>query len=196
MSPGPNKSFDPATALEAARDVFWRHGYDGASLRELELAMQINRKSLYDTFGDKRGLYLQSIEQYTDSVIQRICDGLANPKYAPLANLERVLGRLQEHHASANSLGCLLGVAMAQTNSADHELGELLRGYLRRLESAFTQTLQQAQAAGSIRDSVVAEEVAAQLVVTVQGMALMGRIQNAETLLHSTVRATLQALHP
>ena len=36
MRPGPSKSFDPDEALELARDVFWRRGYDGTAISELE----------------------------------------------------------------------------------------------------------------------------------------------------------------
>jgi len=150
MSPGPSKQFDPDVALEQARDVFWRLGFAGTSLSELEATLGIGRKSLYDTFGSKRELYLRSLEHYTDTVIQQICRGLDDPRNEPMENLERVLGRLQKHHGSPDSLGCLLGVAMAQADSGDPELTALLRGYLRRLELAFEGTIQDGQNEGSV----------------------------------------------
>ena len=73
MSPGPAKNFDPDEALETARNVFWRNGYAGTAISELESALGVGRKSLYDTFGSKRELYLRSLEHYTDTVVQRIC---------------------------------------------------------------------------------------------------------------------------
>jgi len=194
MAPGPAKSFDPDLALERARDLFWRRGYAGTGIRELEAELGIGRKSLYDTFGSKRELYLRSIEQYTDAVIGRICRGLADERNAALDNLERVLGKLQQHHGSNDSLGCLLGVAMAQINSDDEELAALLRRYLRRLETAFERALLQAQADGAVRDDVKAKDAARQLVAITQGMALMGRVADMRAMQRSIVRASLQAL--
>ncbi len=196
MTPGPSKRFDPELALEQARDVFWRLGYDGTSLNELESALGIGRKSLYDTFGSKRELYLRSLEHYTDTVIQRICGGLDDPRNAPLQNLERVLGRLQQHHGSPDSLGCLLGVAMAQTDSDDPELTALLRGYLRRLERAFQRTVEAAQSEGTVDASASARDVARQLVALTQGMALLGRVSDTRTQQRSIVRAALHGLRP
>ena len=94
MRPGPPKRFDPDQALERARDLFWRRGYDGTGIRELEATLGIGRKSLYDTYGSKRELYLRALQLYADSVIGRICDGLERPGASAMANLERVLERL------------------------------------------------------------------------------------------------------
>jgi TetR/AcrR family transcriptional regulator, transcriptional repressor for nem operon len=196
MSPGPAKSFDPDVALERARNLFWRRGYDGTGISELEAELGIGRKSLYDTFGSKRELFLRALGQYTDTVIQRICDGLQDPGHAPLENLERVLRKLQEHHGSPGGIGCLLGVAMAQAGSDDPELAALLRGYLRKLEVAFEHTLQGAQREGAVAADVHARDAARNLVALVQGMALIGRITDTPTVQRSAVRAALQALKP
>jgi TetR/AcrR family transcriptional regulator, transcriptional repressor for nem operon len=194
MTPGPAKSFDPDLALERARDLFWRRGYAGTGIRELETELGIGRKSLYDTFGSKRELFLRSIEQYTEAVIGRICRGLADERGSAFANLERVLGKLQQHHGSNDSLGCLLGVAMAQLDSEDTELAGLLRKYLRRLETSFERALLRAQADGDVRDDVKAKDAARQLVALTQGMALMGRVADMQATQRSIVRASLQAL--
>ncbi len=194
MSPGPAKAFDPEEALEHARDVFWRCGYDGTAISELEAEMGIGRKSLYDTFGSKRALYLRALEQYTDSVIGRICRGLADPRSGPLQNLERVLEKLQRHHGSGDSHGCLLGVAIAQADPDDVELADLLRGYLARLETAFERNIRSGQAAGVIDPDARAKDLARNLVALTQGMALMGRVTETATLPRSAVRAALHAL--
>ena len=195
MSPGPAKSFDPALALREARDTFWRDGYDGTGIRELEAALGVGRKSLYDTFGGKRDLYLAALRQYTDSVIQRICDGLERPQNDAVDNLERVLGRLARHHGSPDSLGCLLGVAMGQA-AGDDEVAELLRSSLGRLESAFARCLRRARDEGDLRADVRPRDAARNLVALTQGMALLGRVQVGAARQRASVRAALAALRP
>lgn len=196
MTPGPAKRFDPHGAVETARDLFWRRGYDGAGISQLEAALGIGRKSLYDTFGSKRALYLRALQSYADTVIQRICDGLERPGASAMANLERVLGRLQRHHGSGESLGCLLGVAMGQADGEDEELAEHLRAFLRRLEDAFERTVRRAQSEGALRADVPPRDIARHLVALTQGMALMARIAVGPAVQRSAVRAALQAWRP
>lgn len=62
--PGRPRQFDPETALNRARDVFWTRGFAAASLDDLARAMGINRPSLYAAFGDKQALYAAALEQF------------------------------------------------------------------------------------------------------------------------------------
>jgi AcrR family transcriptional regulator len=45
-------------------EVFWRKGYEAASLSDLTAAMGINRPSLYSVFGDKEGLFRKALARY------------------------------------------------------------------------------------------------------------------------------------
>jgi AcrR family transcriptional regulator len=74
---GRTQTFDTATAVGAARDVFWRLGYDATSLGDLEQATGLGRSSLYHAFGSKRGLFDAAVESYLD--------GIVRPRLAPLA---------------------------------------------------------------------------------------------------------------
>ena len=69
------KEFEPEQALDAAMNVFWRLGYEHTSLDALMQEMGIARQSLYDTFGDKRALYLRALAHYRDGnhAALRIC---------------------------------------------------------------------------------------------------------------------------
>ena len=61
---GRPKKFNEETALQAAVNVFWSKGYNGASMKDLTTAMQINSPSLYATYGDKETLFLKTVEYY------------------------------------------------------------------------------------------------------------------------------------
>ncbi|MFC3120154.1 TetR/AcrR family transcriptional regulator [Agaribacter flavus] len=63
---GRPRNFDADEALLAAMQVFWSKGYDGASLKDLTRAMGISGPSMYAAFGDKRELYLKTIDRYSD----------------------------------------------------------------------------------------------------------------------------------
>jgi len=52
--------------LDRAVEVFWRKGYQGASLSDLTAAMGINRPSLYSAFGDKEALFHKALARYAE----------------------------------------------------------------------------------------------------------------------------------
>ena len=58
------RTFDTEQALDEAMLVFWRLGYDRASLGDLTKAMGINRPSLYAAFGNKETLFRKALDHY------------------------------------------------------------------------------------------------------------------------------------
>ena len=69
---GRPRSFDRDAALRAAMRVFWRQGYQGASIADLTQAMGIAPPSLYAAFGDKRALYLEALGLYGETLGARL----------------------------------------------------------------------------------------------------------------------------
>lgn len=114
-------SFDRDTALERAMMVFWRFGYEAASLQELTSAMEITPPSLYAAFGDKEKLFLEAVERYSS----KSCDAMdCLFAQAPTARdaVERMLqSSAVEITCPSHPPGCL--VVTAATNcsaSAEH----------------------------------------------------------------------------
>ncbi|BEL09404.1 TetR/AcrR family transcriptional regulator [Actinoplanes sichuanensis] len=63
---GRPRSFDADAALDRAVEVFWRQGYEGASLSDLTEAMGINRPSMYAAFGNKDELFRLAVARYAE----------------------------------------------------------------------------------------------------------------------------------
>ena len=107
MVMGRPRSFDMGEALDAAMEVFWRRGYDGATLAELTCAMGIKPPSLYAAFGNKEGLLKAALDRYA----QKRADHMARILSAPTARqvAERLLfGTADIQTDPANPPGCLL----------------------------------------------------------------------------------------
>jgi AcrR family transcriptional regulator len=88
MATGRPREFDAESALDKALDVFWRRGYEGASLADLTEAMGINRPSLYAAFGDKRELFRRAVARYTAGPAGYVMDALTE------ATTRRVVERI------------------------------------------------------------------------------------------------------
>ncbi|WP_460492902.1 TetR/AcrR family transcriptional regulator [Dactylosporangium cerinum] len=76
---GRPRAFDEETVLDRAAEVFWRHGYEGASLTALTSAMGINRPSLYATFGSKQQLFQRAFARYHETQVARARAALEQP---------------------------------------------------------------------------------------------------------------------
>ena len=74
MAMGRPRAFCADTALNRALEVFWRKGYEGASMNDLTEAMGINKPSLYAAFGNKEELFRKALDRYTQEKIAYFSD--------------------------------------------------------------------------------------------------------------------------
>lgn len=107
MGMGRPREFDAETALDQAMEVFWRHGYEGATIAQLTEAMGINPPSLYACFGNKEGLLKAALDRYTKLRTVWMDEVVAAPTARDVA--ERMLmGIADKQTDPANPPGCLL----------------------------------------------------------------------------------------
>src|SRR5204862_7915530 len=90
MPKGRPREFDVDEALDRALGVFWRRGYEGATLADLTEAMGINRPSLYAAFGSKEELFRKALDRYVEGPAACVREALNEPTARAVA--ERLLG--------------------------------------------------------------------------------------------------------
>jgi AcrR family transcriptional regulator len=66
------KEFDPDKALGEALLLFWERGYEATSIDDIVTRLNLNRSSLYHTFGDKHALFLQTLRAYHQRVLRNV----------------------------------------------------------------------------------------------------------------------------
>ncbi|MGW4463187.1 TetR/AcrR family transcriptional regulator [Micromonospora sp. NPDC004704] len=76
---GRPRGFDADRALDRALEIFWRQGYEGASLHDLTEAMGINKTSMYAAFGNKRDLFDKALARYAEIDMAYARTALAEP---------------------------------------------------------------------------------------------------------------------
>lgn len=79
MAKGRPRTFDINRAIDQAMMVFWRKGFEGATLDDLTEAMGISRPSLYAAFGNKEALFLKSLDRYRESSASYLQRALQKP---------------------------------------------------------------------------------------------------------------------
>src|ERR1700758_4336880 len=128
------KEFDPERALAKAMNLFWRLGYANTSLEELMREMGIARQSLYDTFGDKRALYLKAMAFYRERTNSSLRQSLIS---APTVKegFTRVLLGLVAETRDQHARGCLLLSANMERAVDDEEIARFLDDNQAEVES-------------------------------------------------------------
>ncbi len=194
MTRGPDKQFDPEIALDKAMQLFWAKGYAATGLNELLETMEIGRKSLYDTFGNKRALYIKALDRYSQTIVGEIYRGLNNPDRPALENVRAVMRDLAAMHSAPMSPGCLLGVSMAQFRTNDAEMAGVLRKHMQRVENAYHKALARAQAEGDLDPTTNVRNLARLFMSAHQGLALIGRVTETREVPRGIVDGALAVL--
>lgn len=175
MTRGRPKTFNDDAVLEKAMLVFWRKGFDAATLEDIDQATGIPRQSLYRSFKNKRTLFLLSLDYYQDRVASRILSILEQDRPA-IENIKAVFDSWQSAIASKNGLGCLMGNTAAQFLPNDEDVRARVLHHQERFVSSFEQALIQGQNEGCINKSIKAKSMARTIIITTTGLLTMSRV--------------------
>lgn len=190
---GRPRAFDEDRALDAAIDVFWRLGYEGASLAELTAAMGINKPSLYHVFGSKEELFVRALKRYGSAAHEQLDAVLAQPTAYEL--IESYLRSTVEAATRPGSVGgCLSvqgGLACAPNNA---RIPQLLAEYRQGLEDTVAKALAKTADASSSVGGIDTAALAGYAVTIGQGLAVHAAAGVPRVKLDATVDVALAGL--
>ena len=101
------KQYNENEVIEKAMHLFWRNGYESTSVRMLEKEMGINQFSIYASFKNKEGVFLESIKLYNKQ-IKAITNTLENSKNGVEGIKEYFFDFLNFSREGAIFKGCLV----------------------------------------------------------------------------------------
>jgi AcrR family transcriptional regulator len=171
MRTGRPRSFCTDTALDRAMTVFWRKGYEGASLADLTEAMGINPPSLYAAFGSKEGLFRQVLGRYDERRKGMMEKVLAAPDAKSVARL--FLEGVAEFAADTsgrNPPGCLL--VQSGLSCSDDEIPEALAQHRAEKERALCERFEEDRRKGNLPRSADSAVLAKYLMAMANGMCV------------------------
>jgi TetR/AcrR family transcriptional repressor of nem operon len=190
------REFDETAALEAAVECFWRHGYEGTSLRDLTAAMGLTPPSLYNAFGDKRQLFSRALEHYlergTRDRLRRLEDS-----FAPREALSRFFGEIIDHSIKdRHHKGCFLVNSALEVAPHHAECRAVIASQFRAIEGFFERCIVAAQAQKSVAPEIDAGATARLLLGALLGIRVLARTIPEREVLEGVARPALALLHP
>lgn len=129
------KQFDRDQALPKAVRLFARQGFASTSTEDLMRIMGIGRQSMYDTFGDKRTLFLTALEMYVTESVNSISAELEKPG-STLSAVQNALVTFAEREDLSSAEGCMGLNAVAEFGQRDREVTRIIVAASRRLRQA------------------------------------------------------------
>lgn len=136
---GRNRKFDADAVIRSARSVFWRNGFEGSSLPELEQATGLNRSSLYHAFGSKRGLFDAAVDSYLDEIVRprlRILTEAPVPPDAVRTYLTGMKAALLAPASASAENGCLMVNTATSPIARDEAVRERIGAYRAEISAA------------------------------------------------------------
>lgn len=142
------KQFNPVEKLVKARDLFWKKGYHVTSIQDLVDQMQVNRRSMYDTYGDKHELFIQSLESYAIETYGEF-NSIVQIEKSPKKAIKDIVAKAIERSFEKEKI-CMIVKSSFELAPLDQSMRDLLRQHTQRLIVIFENLIIKAQEAGEV----------------------------------------------
>lgn len=173
------QQFDRDEVLDHALLVFWKKGFESASIQDLVDATGLNRGSLYNSFGDKAELFALVMDRYR-------ANSPAKPLVVAANDLESVTDAraliakffsdlVERAQKDGDHKGCLLTNTSAGFYGCTDAMTDWVRETLKGLEEALTTLVKHGQISGEITSDAKPNAIARSLVASAQGLNVLAR---------------------
>ncbi|QFU74424.1 TetR/AcrR family transcriptional regulator [Halioglobus maricola] len=194
MPRGRPRKFDEDLALMGAMNLFWAKGLSATSLDDLAIAMSMNRPSIYNAFGNKEAIYRKSLERFCGQLDQELQSTLSSGKSLVGALHAFFDQAIDVYCSSQPPLGCLM-ICTAPSEAINHpEVGDDLKGLIKRLDAGLTDRLVRAQHEGELPEAAQPKLGAQLLQATLQSIALRARSGHSKTSLRKLARYSINLI--
>jgi TetR/AcrR family transcriptional repressor of nem operon len=188
------KQFDETEVLQKAKEVFSEKGYNGTSMDDLVKATGLSRSSIYDTFGDKHGLFLKSLDLYRcmqQSGLEQQCAKTDSPRKKIRAIFDFTIKEILN---DKDRKGCLLVNVSMELSAVDKEVAALSQSNMEDMEQIFSSLVKEGQAKGEIAKKFTPKALGRHLYSSLMGLRVTGISKPDADVLREIVKLTLSIL--
>jgi TetR/AcrR family transcriptional repressor of nem operon len=184
------RQFDHDSVVDRAMMLFWRRGYGGTSIQDLEKATRLRRGSLYNAFGDKLGLFVAALRRYETTVGQERIKQLSNPDpyRAIQAFLDTLITQMSE---PSRPRGCLHTNTSLEFPNAPDEVLRIIAERTAGIEGAIYLVLRRAQAEGTLDPAADARALARFFLGVAKGIGVLHKVFGDAPALRDIVRVAM-----
>lgn len=172
--------------------AFWKHGYEGTTLPELEAAMGINRPSMYAAFGNKESLFRKALDRYVERNEAIVREALAEP--TARRAIERLLKSAVSGCDKSEMRGCMLVQGALSCGEAAESIQRELTARRSTLEQAIRDRFTRGIKDGDLPPDTDAAALAKYVSTVQQGNSVQASAGATRSQLLATIDIALRAI--
>jgi AcrR family transcriptional regulator len=168
---GRPREFCVDAALAAALQVFWRKGFEAASLTDLTEAMGVTRPSLYAAFGNKESLFRKALDLYEREKLAYVSAALEAPSARQVAE-RLLLGAWEMQTSNCDPHGCMGVIASVSCAAQSESIKDDVLARKASSDAALLRRFERAEADGDLPTGLNAAGLSRYLSALLQGLSV------------------------
>jgi len=169
--------YDRAKAIDKAAGLFWRLGFQGTKMRDLQKHLDMRPGSIYAGFGSKELLFKEALDFYTEQSVQNIQRYAQQHDNALTALYELVKDQVIEPKSNLQPKNCFLIKTVTELDNNNAEISLWAQSGLAKVEDEFTRVFEQAQAQGKLPKEADCRRLGKWLQVQIMGLRAYSQLQ-------------------
>jgi AcrR family transcriptional regulator len=154
--------------------LFWRRGYEATSVSELTEAMAITPPSLYAAFGDKKRLFLETVDRYQTGPGGFARAALEEPT-AEAAMRRLLMDTVSSFFEPGNPKGCMVVLAATNCTTDSRDILDELAARRHAAERTIRDRIAAGRAAGELSAGTDLDALAGVIITTLYGLSIKAR---------------------
>lgn len=188
------KEFDEQAVLEKALNVFWCKGYYATSAQDLVDELGISRSSLYDTFGDKRTLFIKALQLYRSEMAGNMIKMIRDSAQIDTTITQLLKMAVNEALSDKLSRGCFMVNTTIELAPHDDEVQAIVKQNMADIEDALNKAIRKGQQQGVFTTKLSSASLASFLFNSISGLRVAAKAGTARRVFDDVVKVTLSAL--
>jgi len=193
MSAGRPRSFEEQEVIIRATDLFWRQGYEATGLTQLLQHINMARQSLYNVFGEKRGLYLKCLDHYSQSDLARLDKRLSGSNSAYDSLCDCLLAYAAGPPAGEPA-GCMIVHAACEFGRTDAEVGSIVQQHWDGMAARIGKSLETSVAGGDLPAGINVMQTSRALTHAITAICVMQRAGVPNTEMNQVANAAIEGI--
>ncbi len=188
------RTYDDHRVRQGLVATFLATGYADTSLADLESGTGLDRRQLYNGFGDKKTMFLGALDDFTEAAADRFLAPLETGSDG-LADVEAALwGLLADADDPEARLGCLVCNTSREAIATDPDIGPVIDRFFRRIEGGYRAALTRAVARNELGPDDDPARLARLLLAIHVSLCVLARAGESAEVLHDIAAATLERI--
>ena len=168
------KEYNEDIVVEKAMKLFWKNGYEATSMQMLEKEMGINKFSIYSSFENKHGLFIESLKSYKRKV-NSIFEEFKNSNNGLIDIKDFFYNSVSICNVDGNQKGCLITNTYNEfSDKEDKEINKQMNSFMDNLKELFIEKLKM----DPNKDEETVLKQANYLLLAKHGLAAASRVNN------------------